>query len=80
MTAKEMIRKIDRLFEIYEHSNELLYSKLNSLVITIESNPYNKTKIYFDGDVKDLNDYIDEYCNSLKEAVNNVYCTYIEEG
>lgn len=70
---------IDRLFEIYEQNNELLYNKFNSFVITVENNPYNKTKIYFDGDVEDLKSYIDEYCSSLKEAVNNVYCTYTEE-
>ena len=69
---------IDKLFEIYEQSNELLYNKLNSFVITIENNPYHKTKIYFDGDMEDLKNYIDEYCAFLKEAVNNVYCTYIE--
>lgn len=71
---------IDKLFEIYEQNNELLYNKLNSFVITVENNPYNKTKIYFDGDVEDLNGYIDKFCGILKEAVNNVYCAYIEEG
>ena len=71
---------IDKLFEIYEQNNELLYNKLSSFVVTIENNPYNKTKIYFDSDVEDLKDYIDEYCSTLKEAVNNVYCSYIEEG
>ncbi len=71
---------IDRLFELYEQNNELLYNKLNSFVITVENNPYNKTKIYFDGDAEDLKSYIDEYCSALKEAVNNVYCTYTEEG
>lgn len=80
MKVSELSSTIDKLFEIYEQNNELLYNKLSSLVVTIENNPYNITKVYFDGDVEDLKDYIDEYCGALKEAVNNVYCSYIEEG